>query len=51
MLQRTPLPSLAGNLISLIGVVWPQKFDGDKFFVETEYAPDEKNTPFTRWCS
>jgi len=26
---------------------WPQKFDGNKFFVHTEYAPDEHNTPST----
>src|SRR5579864_1033154 len=26
---------------------WPQKFDGNKFFVHTEYAPDQSNTPST----
>jgi NapC/NirT cytochrome c family protein len=26
---------------------WPQKFDGNKFFVHTEYASDEHNTPST----
>lgn len=26
---------------------WPQKFDGNKFFVDNEYAADEHNTPST----
>ncbi|HYL36654.1 MAG TPA: NapC/NirT family cytochrome c [Bryobacteraceae bacterium] len=26
---------------------WPQKFDGDKFFIDTEYASDEQNTAST----
>ena len=26
---------------------WPKKFEGNKFFVHTEYAADEQNTPST----
>ena len=26
---------------------WPQRYGGDKFFVHTEYSPDEQNTPAT----